>query len=129
MTKKKLHTLSFIFADWLAAGLAWGIFYAYRKIEIESVKYANVTFEFDKKFLYGIAVLPLLWVLFYSISGTYNNVYRKSRLREVGQTFLMSLIGVLVIFFTLLLDDTVISYKTYYQTFFTLFALHFFIFN
>src|SRR4030095_11399636 len=36
-------------------------------------------------------------------------------------------IGVLFIFFTLLLDDTVLSYKTYYSTFFALLGLHFFI--
>ena len=51
--------------------------------------------------------------------------FRKSRLKELGQTLYISVIGVLIIFFSLLLDDTVISYKSYYHTFFTLLTLHF----
>src|SRR5262245_60103464 len=60
----------------------------------------------------------------YALTGTYRNVYRRSRLKELGQTVSVSLIGVLLIFFTLLLDDFIVSYKSYYQTFFTLFLLH-----
>ncbi|MEQ1666655.1 MAG: sugar transferase, partial [Bdellovibrionales bacterium] len=57
--------------------------------------------------------------------GTYNDIYRKSRLREFGQTLYVSLIGVLLIFFSLLLDDVIVSYKSYYNIFFVLFFLQF----
>jgi exopolysaccharide biosynthesis polyprenyl glycosylphosphotransferase len=59
--------------------------------------------------------------------GTYKNVLRRSRLREIGETLYVSIIGVLLIFFVLLLDDTIINYISYYETLFTLFSLHFFI--
>jgi len=59
------------------------------------------------------------------LMGTYNDIYRKSRLKEFGQTFIVALIGCLIIFFTLLLDDTIISYKSYYSSFVTLFLLQF----
>jgi exopolysaccharide biosynthesis polyprenyl glycosylphosphotransferase len=124
---KKLQTIMFIAADWFAAALAWALFYGYRKLYIESATFTITTSDFDRQFLLGIALLPICWIGLYAGSGSYNNVYRKSRLREVGQTLLFSLIGTIVIFFALLLDDTVISYKTYYHTFFTLFSLHFFI--
>jgi hypothetical protein len=43
------------------------------------------------------------------------------------QTFATSLIGVTFIFFFILLDDFVSSYKAYYKVYTVLFALHFFI--
>src|SRR5690349_6453750 len=122
---KRLQTFKFIVADWLAAAVAWALFYIYRKLFIESADFTISADDFDRQFLYGIAFLPLCWVVLYASVGCYMNVYRKSRLKEFGQTILFSLIGVIVIFFVLLLDDTVISHRTYYRTIFTLFGLHF----
>lgn len=123
---KRLQTIKYILADWLAATAAWGLFYAYRKLVIETGKFGtDVQVTFDKEFFMGIIFIPFFWLAVYSISGSYKDVYRRSRLKELGQTLYISVLGVLVIFFTLLLDDTVINYKTYYQTFFTLFLLHF----
>jgi len=121
---KRLTTIQFIVGDWLAAFLAWGLFYVYRKMVIETQKFGHDIIIFDHKFITGILLIPVFWVVFYSLTGTYFNVYRKSRLKEFGQTIYVSIIGVLIIFFSLLLDDTVISYKTYYHTFFTLLTLH-----
>ncbi len=122
---KRTQTLLFVVADWLSAVLAWGIFYVYRKLIIESQKFGYDVFALDKKFYIGILLIPVCWVFIYAITGAYTNVYRKSRLKELGQTLYLSVIGVLIIFFSLLLDDTVISYKSYYHTFFTLLTLHF----
>lgn len=122
---KRTQTLLFVVADWLSAVLAWGIFYVYRKLIIESQKFGYDVFALDKKFYIGILLIPICWVFIYAITGAYTNVYRKSRLKELGQTLYLSVIGVLIIFFSLLLDDTVISYKSYYHTFFTLLTLHF----
>jgi len=124
---KQLHTIRFIVADWLAAVLAWGMFFFYRKEYIELSGLSINEIANDKKFIWGIIIIPLCWVAAYALFGTYQNVYRKSRLKEFGQTFYISIIGVLIIFFSLLLDDAVISYKTYYHTFFTLLFLHFII--
>lgn len=118
----------YVFADILAAALAWSIFYLYRKLEIESVLYGyKLPIHPDKNFYIGVTVLPLAWTIVYALMGTYNDIYRKSRLKELGQTLIVSLIGCLIIFFTLLLDDVIISYRSYYSTFMTLFLLQFFI--
>src|SRR3954471_15044772 len=123
---KRIQTVKYILADWFAAFSAWGIFYAYRKLVIESGKFGvPVQFKADKEFILGMIFIPLFWLALYALTGSYKDVYRRSRLKELGQTSYLSLIGVLIIFFTLLLDDTVINYKTYYQTFFTLLVLHF----
>jgi len=124
---KRKSTLKAIFADWSSAVLAWACFYIYRKLKIEDVPYGLEELLNDSKFRFGILVIPVCWVLLYAMVGYYKNVYRKSRLHEVGQTLWLSVIGVLIIFFSLLLDDKVDSYKTYYSTFFTLFSLHFII--
>ena len=61
---KRLRTISYLVADWLAAALAWTIFYYYRKTEIDSQKIGSVPEQiFDQQFLLSIAVLPAIWVL------------------------------------------------------------------
>ncbi len=122
---KRLNTVQFIVADWLAAVLAWGLFFIYRKLHIEL---QNISFHeilSDPKFIRGILVIPVCWVAAFALIGSYQNIYRRSRLRELGQTLYMSVIGVLIIFFLLLLDDAIINYRTYYHTFFTLLGLQF----
>lgn len=122
---KTLQVVKYVVADLISATLAWGIFYFYRKAQIESVLFGYIPFQPDDNFFLGITLLPILWVVVYALMGTYNDIYRKSRLKEFGQTFIVALIGCLIIFFTLLLDDTIISYKSYYSSFVTLFLLQF----
>ncbi|MFW5705856.1 MAG: sugar transferase, partial [Bacteroidota bacterium] len=81
----------------------------------------------DPKLYAGILIIPLFWLILYIIAGSYRKIYRKSRIREFTITFSTIFIGVLIIFFTLLLDDVVISYRTYYQSFLVLFSLQFII--
>ena len=123
---KKLHTIRYLVFDFLTAALAWTLFFAYRKRYIESVKFdTSVHFEFTETFYKGLILIPLFWILIYYLSGYYKNIYKKSRLKELWQTFNSTLIGVTIIFFILILDDEVISYKSYYNSYFTLFVLHF----
>lgn len=117
----------YIVSDLLSAAGAWSLFFAYRKLWIESQKYG---FEMmvnlkDDRFLQGLFIIPIIWFGLYAITGTYKDVFRKSRLRELGQTLLITLIGVTVLFFVLILDDDVINYTTYYWSFAVLFGLHF----
>ncbi len=123
---KTLHTLKYISIDILAAILSWIIFFVYRKEYIEPEKYGyDVELVFDKKFYFALVLIPLFWITLYAISGMYKNIYRKSRLKEFGQTFLISLIGSLILFFILVLDDEIASYKQYYKLYFTLFFYQF----
>ena len=123
---KPRQIIKYVIADLLSAMFAWALFYYYRKIGIESALYgAHLPFQTDKNFYLGITVLPIAWVGIYALVGNYNDIYRKSRLKEFGQTLYVSLIGVLLIFFSLLLDDVIVSYKSYYNIFFVLFSLQF----
>lgn len=110
----------------VSAGIAWFVLFLFRKAYIETSLPAFTTpIGDDSKLLTGLIVLPVAWVAYYAFSGFYRNIYRRSRLREFWQTFVSSVTGVLVIFFILLLDDRINTYKDYYLTAGTLFALHF----
>jgi len=123
---KKLQVFKYISADILSALAAWTLFYCFRKLYIEQEKFGtSIPLIFDQQFYRGLITVSVFWLFLYVLTGTYKNIYRKSRLREVGQTFFISVIGVIILFFILLLDDQIQSYKSYYQSIFTLFALHF----
>ena len=121
---KRLQALKYIFFDYLSASVAWALFYIYRRSSIEGDTLSN-NLPDDPKFWYGALLLPVGWLAAYAFVGTYSNIYRKSRLKEFGQTIYVTAIGVLVIFFALLLDDRIISYKSYYEALAVLFGLHF----
>lgn len=123
---RRLQVAKYIFFDFLAAAISWTLFYTYRKIVVEPQRFGiDVPLEFTNRFYLGLLIIPTLWILFYYITGFYMNIYRRSRLKELGQTFMTSIVGVVGIFFTLILDDYIVSYKNYYELFFTLLGLHF----
>ncbi len=123
---KRRQTLKYVLWDAFAALTAWALFFFYRKMSIDndSLDDFNLVFH-DPHFWWGIALLPLAWCVFYAMQGTYKDVYRKARLKELQMTFWASLIGVIVIFFALLLDDNIRTYRNYYVSFVVLFLLHF----
>ncbi len=126
MMNKKQQTAKYIFLDFLASAISWTLFFIYRKAVIEPQFFGSaIPIEFNNKYFLGLLFIPSLWVLFYYITGFYDNIYRRSRLIELWQTFLTTLIGVTFIFFALILDDYIVSYKNYYQLYFTLLGLHF----
>lgn len=123
---KNLQTLKYVIADFLMAFIAWGLFFIYRKKEFyyNFNEYFNAAIE-DPKFYYGLIIIPVFWILLYSIIGSYRNIYRRSRIKEFSQILLASFIGCTFIFFLLILDDVVLSYRDYYRFYFFLFTLHF----
>lgn len=118
--------LKYIITDYLAAGLTWYLFFSFRKIAFESEKFGYpIDVKLDYKFWVGLAIIPFFWLFLHYLIGYYKDIYRKSRLHELGQTLLVTLIGTLVIFFALILDDTIVDYRNYYRSFYTLFVLQF----
>lgn len=123
---KTFQVIKYVLSDLAAAAASWTLFYIYRKTDIEHVPVSSSIIENDHHFWLGLGGVTGFWLLSYALTGTYNNIFRKSRLKELGQTFLISLIGVIVIFFTLLLDDDVKGHTAnYYFLLFKLFLTHF----
>ena len=122
----RLVTIRYIFFDILSAMLAWALLFVFRKIGFEDLQPGDISLVFsDTNFWRGIAIVPLGWLALYTIQGTYKNVLRKSRLKELQQTALASVIGTMVLFFALLLDDEVGRYNNYYLSFLFLLLIHF----
>ena len=122
----RLQTIKYITWDALSALLAWALFFLFRKLSIDQGNYTDVCLVFkDANFWWGIGLLPIAWCCLYALQGTYKNVLRKARLEELQMTFWASVIGVIIIFFALLLDDNIQTYRNYYVSFFVLFLLQF----
>ena len=115
---KKLQVIRYIIADAFTAILAWSLFFIYRKFsENPQIFEHKEQIYGDAKLYIGLVLIPLFWLTLYLLNGTYRRIYRKSRVKELGQTFIITLLGVIIIFFVVILDDIVISYKSYYKSF------------
>ena len=123
--EKKQRT-KYIIADTLSAMLAWGLLFLFRKVALEHTGFSDVADVFnDSNFWLGLILVPAGWLSLYTIQGAYRNVLRRARLTELLDTLLASLIGVVAIFFLLLVDDHISTYRNYYATFLFLFGIHF----
>jgi exopolysaccharide biosynthesis polyprenyl glycosylphosphotransferase len=116
----------YVFSDVIAAAVAWYLLFVFRKVYIEQVPFTFTLPFSDNNFFAGITSVLVLWLVFHYLTGTYVDLYKKSRLQELGKTFIVSFFGAIIIFFLLLLDDQVRRYSDYYLTFFMLLSLQFF---
>src|SRR5689334_19715218 len=126
--KKKNAEIPIIFyaiMDVVTAMMAWSVFYFFRKWLLSRSLSAENNSPIDYKFWLEMAFIPLGWLILYAIVGTYRSLYKKSRLFELTTTFICSLIGCVVLFCVIILDDTKSNYAYYYFAFFGLLGIHF----
>ncbi len=122
--QRRTELILYRIGDFLSALVAWFFFFIYRKFN-EGFDF-NVEDVFsDQKLLLGLVVIPFCWIVMYTIFDKYADIYRYSRISTLRRTFFVSFLGVLVIFFTILTDDQVFNYTTYFHPFLRLFSLHF----
>ena len=126
---KRQNQISIIYYwlfDWIAASLAWTIFFLFRKHKLEEAAFISVQQTLsDQNYWLGVLLIPIVWTTLYYLLGFYKDLYRKSRLTELNKTFLTTLFGVILIFFFLILDDEVPEYRSYYRAFSFLATVHF----
>ena len=120
--QRRFHMFLYACADLISAMMAWALFYYFRA-NAEGKDPGTITN--DPNFWYGLVVIPIAWIIFYWIFDRCQDIYRLSRLTTLIRTFILSLAGVIIIFFTLLLDDQVDDIKDYVNSFTRLFFLHF----
>lgn len=126
MKNNSKRSIPYIFSDIISAALAWTLLYIYRKQFLEPIKFGTeVPIKFDNNFYLGLLIIPSLWLLGYYLTGSYKDIYRKHRLKELSTTLWQSIFGVTIVFFILLLDDEIPSYKNYYELYLVYFGLHF----
>ncbi len=125
--RRRTDTLIYTIADFFSAMAAWACFFLYRKWFAEKIGFGHWEVLHDWKFWAGILIIPTGWSLFYALFDNYRDIYRLSRLDTIARTFFLSFIGVLFLFFALLLDDVMTDRPTYARSFLILLLLHFFI--
>lgn len=92
--------------DYFAATTAWFLFWMYRqqllgKADIERV----LEVLYVKDFFISFFVIPFGWLFLYLLSGTYFDLYRKSRLNEINRTLISCIIGSIVIALIVFAND------------------------
>jgi exopolysaccharide biosynthesis polyprenyl glycosylphosphotransferase len=118
--KRHIHPVWYAIIDYCATALAWGVFYFVRK------KLLGEAFFINYKFWLGVFFIPVGWLSLYALTGSYNSIYKKSRLTEFTTTFICTTIGCIALFFLFILDDLADNdYSYYYRAFTCLFALTF----
>jgi len=112
--------------DWFASLLAWFLFFCYRKTTEMPDFFGNFSVIFgDRNFWMGMIFIPIGWIFLYLLAGSYTKVYFKSRVRELGQTLVVTLVGTVILFFATILNDKIDTYISYYSSFCILYILQF----
>jgi len=122
--QRKTELLIYRIGDFISAFLSWLLFFIYRKqIEIPGIELKDIVL--DSRLWQGLILIPFIWVIIYSIFDRYRDIYRYSRFETLKTTFFTTFLGVLLLFFTILMDDNVLKFTSYFSLFLRLFLLHF----
>ncbi len=123
---RRWASVQYVVGDLLASAVAWTTLYLYRKNVLEWApafreQWFPEALLQDGNFRYGLFFVPMFWVGLYGLVGMHGAPYRRYRSQEVGQVLWTSLLGSLTLFFVLILDDAISSYKQYYESLMVLF--------
>jgi exopolysaccharide biosynthesis polyprenyl glycosylphosphotransferase len=125
MNKKK-QIANYVISDLIAASVVWLLFNVIRYDKIAFyIGYSSLKSYLLSDVLEGQLIVPFFWLFIYYLSGYYNKPFGKSRISEFFTTFLSVGIGVILLFFIMILNDLPRSFHIYYQLFFSLFGLQF----
>jgi polysaccharide biosynthesis protein PslA len=129
--QKKIHTSLYACSDLIMAVLAWAGFYFFRKNYLAEPVFLDGRLQVDAVFWLEIILIPIGWLILFTILGSYHSLYKKSRLTEFTNTLISVFIGSIGLFFLLILNDVNPNYlKYYYINFSFLVGIHFiFIFS
>lgn len=72
-----------------------------------------------------MTLFTIFWLILFSLVGFYNDVFRRSRIKELGSSIGITLSGTLIIFFVLMYRDLNQVSTYYFKMFYTLFLLIF----
>src|SRR5260221_1039607 len=122
---KQISIAWYAVIDFFTAALAWACFFFIRKWLLHQTIADAGQLQINSRFWLGVFFIPVGWLILYGLVGAYHSLYKKSRLFEFTGTFICSLVGCIVLFFSVILDDAKNNYSYYYLAFLCLFAVHF----
>ena len=121
MSQPRIHIRWYATGDFIAAIISWIVFYFLREHILREALIPGI------RFYIGLLAFPLAWIALYHLTGSYNNIYHKSRVSEFASTFVVSIFGSIIILFLFLLYDATGDYNIYYKEFLSLLGVHVFL--
>ena len=89
MSSRRALVARYVLADLFSGALAWTLFYIYRKMVLEPIKFGYpVPVTLDANYYKGVVLIPLFWFGLYTMMGGYREIQRRFRILELGQTLL-----------------------------------------
>ena len=117
MTQPRIHIRWYAAGDFIAGIFSWISFYFLREYILGEELIPG------PRFYIGLVAFPLAWLALYHLTGSYNNIYQKSRLSELSSTLVVSFFGSIIILFLFLLYDATGDYNIYYKEFLALIGM------
>lgn len=99
----------YILSDFIAGNVAWSLFNLIRYYTLP-YNYSSMTLSAYYSMpmvLLGQFIFPAMMVVLFAVSGFYNEVFFKSRVENIINTFGVSLLGSIIIFFVALFNDSI----------------------
>jgi len=125
MNKSRLRTI-YIGIDFLSAAITWFLFNLLRYSEVAKYEFGTLPdFLLYAQVVKGQIMVPLFWLWLYFLSGYYNKPFGKSRIGELFSTVITVVIGSIIIFFRVVLNELPPSFDVYYRFFFSLCLMQF----
>lgn len=110
MIREIRQRIKYVIGDYISTNIAWLLFNIVRFyfLDKNAVEYGSLsTFLNSQQLLIGQIVIPLIMIIIFFLSGYYNKVFLKSRLQEIITTFSTSFIGMIIIYFIILINDQI----------------------
>ncbi len=121
---KKIPVMCYVAADFFSAALAWLLFYMARAGLLQDAGAYPIS---TQAWIYILVIVPVGWLMLYTVAGSYTSLYKKSRLAEVIHSFKLTVAGSLVLFVVFVLNDFPYSKPYYLNAFIILLTIHFFV--
>ncbi|RYE25530.1 MAG: sugar transferase [Sphingobacteriales bacterium] len=94
--------------DYISAMVAWMIFWGYRHQLLDSSGFfESLETLLVRDYFFGLLLIPFGWLFLYLLSGTYFDLYRKSRLHEINRTLISCIVGSIVVSLIVFANDAV----------------------
>lgn len=125
MNKKK-QAFKYLLLDFLAAIIAWTLFYLFKRVNIDHNPVVGVADLFTNTYYrYGLIIFPIFWTFLYTMLGNYRRPFRRSRLYELGHTLFAVSLGIVLIVFGLLIFKLIDNAKIDYRFFLSFWLFQF----
>jgi len=112
--------------DWIAAIIVWLLFYVFRRVVNDMALFGDMPIFIPSfNFYLSMTLYPVMTLVVHYLSGFYNRSRSRSRLLELLTTLITAVFIALLVYFSIMIDDVVISYTFYYKSFLVLLVLQF----